>query len=123
MIATTVSDTLTALGILLLLVTVFTTFLSAALKSQNNSGNTLSYKQCLLTLTFALCLVIVSILSLVLIFPTFHEVWAVHGKTDWQNSFYLFLLIYILLIPLLFWQIQIGVGAIKNMRFISNSTG
>ena len=58
-------------------------------------------------------LAVVSVASLVSLLSLVRLVIDSHGTRSWEPAFWVFLLVYVLLIPLCIWQISIAIGAFR----------
>lgn len=110
-----VANISSSLGILLLLITLFISALSASLDAQNLRQGGSNRRECWGIMLLSSALVLVTTLTMYFLWPAIHDVLKAHGTSDWKNSFRLFILVYLLLMPLWFWEVQIGYGALVNV--------
>ncbi len=108
-----VTDAATELGVLLAIIELFTGALSAFLQSESarQGGAHKGARRQIIGLSIALALV--SIASILSLLSLVRLVIDSHGTRSWEPAFWVFLLVYLLLIPLCIWQIIIAFGACR----------
>jgi hypothetical protein len=106
-----VADASAELGLLLAIIALFTAALSSTLQSEQTrvGGAHQGARRRIVTLSVALA--IVSVTSLASLLSLVRVVIDTHGTRSWEPAFWVFLLVYLLLVPLCIWQVCIAVGA------------
>ena len=106
-----VTDAATELGLLLAIIALFTGALSSTLQSESTrqGGAHKGARRRIMGLSIALALV--SIASILSLLSLVRLVIDSHGTRAWEPAFWVFLLVYLLLIPLCIWQVIIAFGA------------
>ena len=64
-------------------------------------------------MALSIALALVSIASFLSLMSLVHLVMESHGTRSWEAAFWVFLLVYLLLIPLCIWQVIIAIGAFR----------
>ena len=107
-----VTDASGALGLLLAIVALFTSAQASTLQSERarQGGPNNGAKPRIAILSFTLAAV--SGASLVSLFPVAWAVVDAIGTRGWEPAFGVFLLVYLLLVPLCVWQVTIAAGAL-----------
>jgi drug/metabolite transporter (DMT)-like permease len=108
-----VTDASTQLGLLLAIIALFTAALSSTLQSENTRQGGAHPKAWRRIMTLSVSLAVVSVASLVSLLSLVRLVIDSHGTRSWEPAFWVFLLVYVLLIPLCIWQISIAIGAFR----------
>jgi len=111
-----VSDASTELGLLLAIIALFTAALSSTLQSEmtREGGAHQGARRRIVAMSGALA--IVSVASLASLLSLVRVVIDAHGTRSWEPAFWVFLLVYLLLVPLCIWQVSIAVGAFRRLR-------
>lgn len=107
------ADASTELGPLLAIIALFTAALSSTLQSEatREGGAHPGARKRIMALSVALA--IVSVVSFVTLLSLVRVVIDTHGTGSWEPAFWVFLLVYLLLVPLGIWQFCIAVGACR----------
>jgi len=108
-----VTDASTELGILLAIVAQFTGGLSSTLQSERTRVGGPHAKAWRRIMGLSVALAVVSVASLVSLLSLVRLVIDSHGTKSWESAFWVFLLVYLLLIPLFIWQASIAIGAFR----------
>jgi cation transporter-like permease len=108
-----VTDASTELGLLLAIVALFTAALSTTLQSENTREKGPHPNAWRRIMALSVALAIVSIASIVSLLSLVRLVIDSHGTRSWEPAFWVFLLVYLLLVPLCIWQIFIAIGAFR----------
>ena len=103
-----VADTINFLGILLLLVILFTSALSTSLSAEFIREGGQKTQRCKNIMQLSSMLAFVTTATLISISPTLYKVVISYTSNDWQHSYFLFVIVYLLLIPLWIWQVRIA---------------
>ena len=107
-----VTDAASELGLLLAIIALFTGALSATLQSEKTREPTPHEGAWLRIMGLSIALAVVSIASFLSLLSLVRLVIDSHGTRSWEPAFWVFLLVYLLLIPLCIWQaIIIAFGA------------
>jgi len=109
--AAQVSDAVNVLSLLLVLVTLFTSAQSSTLQSERTRVGGPHLGTWRRVATVSALLAVVSLASLVSLIPAVHLVIRSHGTKGWESTFWVFLLVWVLLVPLCVWQVSIAIGA------------
>lgn len=104
-ISAQVSDASSLLGILLILVTLFTQILASALDDQSDltGGAEKETRNRIRVKTSGLF--IFTLLVILSLTPTIHNVFKSHGTQNWESPFFLFILVWFALFPLCAWHL------------------
>ena len=108
-----VTDASTELGLLLAIIALFTAALSSTLQSENTRENGPHPKAWRRIMALSVALAVVSVASLASLLSLVQLVIDSHGTRSWEPSFWVFLLVYLLLVPLCIWQVCIAIGAFR----------
>ena len=108
-----VTDASTELGLLLAIIALFTASLSSTLQSEmtRQGGAHQGAWRRIIALSGALAAV--SVASLASLLSLVRVVIDSHGTRSWEPAFWVFLLVYLLLVPLCIWQVCIAIGAFR----------
>ncbi len=101
------------LGLLLAMVALFTAALSGTLQSELTREGGPHPGAWRRIMGLALALAAVSVASLASLVSTVRAVIDAHGTSAWEPAFWVFLLVYLLLVPLCIWQVSIAAGAFR----------
>ena len=108
-----VTDAATELGLLLAIIALFTGALSNTLQSEKTRDPGPHEGAWLRIMALSIALAIVSIASLLSLLSLVRLVIDSHGTRSWEPAFWVFLLVYLLLIPLFIWQVIIAIGGCR----------
>jgi drug/metabolite transporter (DMT)-like permease len=108
-----VTDASSVLGLLLAIVALFTAALSGTLQAEVTREGGPHRGAWRRIMGLALALAAVSVASLASLVPIVRAVIDAHGTSAWEPAFWVFLLVYLLLVPLGIWQIGIALGAFR----------
>lgn len=110
-----VSDASTELGLLLAIVALFTAALSSTLQSEmtRETGAHQGARRRIMAMSAALATV--SAASLTSLLSLVRAISEAYGTRSWEPAFWVFLLVYLLLVPLCVWQVSICVGAFRHL--------
>jgi hypothetical protein len=107
-----VTDASAELGILLAVIAQFTVGLSSTLQAERTRANGPHPKAWRRIMGLSLALAVVSAVSLISLLSLVRLVIDSHGTSSWEPAFWVFLFVYLLLIPLCIWQVSIAIGAL-----------
>jgi len=108
-----VTDASTQIGPLLAVIALFTAALSGTLQSEKTRDGGANQGAWLRITALAISLALVSAGSIVSLLSLACTVIDTHGTRSWEPAFWVFLLVYLLLLPLCFWQVIIAIGACR----------
>jgi cation transporter-like permease len=108
-----VAEASSVLGLLLAIVALFTATLSSTLQSERTREGGPHRGVWRRIMGLALALAAVSVASLAALVSTVRVVIGAHGTSGWEPAFWVFLLVYLLLVPLCIWQFGIALGAFR----------
>jgi len=108
-----VADASSVLGLLLAIVALFTVALSSTLQSESTRQGGPHRGAWRRIMGLALALAVISAATLASLTAVVRVVLDAHGTSAWQPAFWVFLLVYLLLLPLCAWQVVIAVGALR----------
>jgi magnesium-transporting ATPase (P-type) len=111
-VAQQINDAATEIGPLLAVIALFSAALSANLQAEKTraGGSHRGAKPRIAALSLAMAFV--SIVSFISLTSLAHSALKAHGTSSWEPAFWVFLLVYVLLIPLCVWQIITALVAI-----------
>ena len=108
-----VTDASTELGLLLAIISLFTVALSGTLQSELTREGGAHQDAWRRIMALSVALAAVSVASLASLLPLARVVIDTHGTRSWEPAFWVFLLVYLLLVPLCIWQACIAIGAFR----------
>jgi lysylphosphatidylglycerol synthetase-like protein (DUF2156 family) len=108
-----VADVSAQIGPLLAIIALFTAALSGTVQSEKtrDGGAHKGAKRRIVVLSISLS--VVSAVSIISLLSLACAVIDAHGTRSWESAFWVFLLVYLLLIPLCLWQVIIAAGACR----------
>jgi hypothetical protein len=108
-----VADASSVLGLLLAIIALFTAALSSTVQSEKTRQGGAHPGAWRRLFALSVALAIVSVASLVSLISLVRLVIDTYGTHSWEPAFWVFLLVYLLLVPLCIWQVSIAVGAFR----------
>lgn len=116
MIIDEINSDSTVLSVLLVILTLFTTIQSDGLGKISLIPSLKESKIALRNITMRIIILVIFSISIIIqIFPVVKRALGAHGTSEWQNSLYLFIDLWVALCVLFLWQVSIAKFA--SMRF------